>query len=330
MPDLRQMIANALPGGGDQPDRAYRLHTDEYVPDGIRRIARGQLHEAHDKLSGASTRKLGTAVHETRKHLKRLRACVRLSRDAIGEEAYERENVAFRTAGRELAAGRDAQVMLETLDALCERFDEELPRRATEGLRDRLQAQREALAPSRDNDDASIAAVLATLEQADARTPAWTFDDGDGFDALSPGLRRIYRRGRKRMRAAQKDPSPENLHEWRKRVKDLWHATQIVRDAHPKRLERFSKRAHKLADVLGDGHDLDVLRGFAVAHPECFADEDSRQALLAVVDRRREALRAKALKRGRKLYEPSPKRFVKRVERGWRKRASERPRPLAG
>jgi hypothetical protein len=44
-------------------------------------------------------------------------------------------------------------------------------------------------------------------------------------------LRRIYRRGRKAMQHAQADPTNENLHEWRKRVKDLWHAEQILRPA---------------------------------------------------------------------------------------------------
>jgi CHAD domain-containing protein len=313
----------------ERPGASYRLRADEHVPDGIRRIARGQLECAHDELSGASKRKLHEAVHETRKRLKRLRACVRLSRDAIGDEAYRHENAAFRAAGRELAAGRDAHVLLQTLDELRDRFAAELPERATAPLRERLAEQRAASAPARGQEHEGVDAVLAAIELARARTPAWTFSD-DGFDALSPGLLRIYRRGRKRMRIAVKDPSAENLHEWRKRVKDLWYATQIVREAQPKRLKRVSKRAHKLADALGDGHDLHILRGYAETHPLCFEDDASRQALLAVIDRRANVLRDKALQRGRELYEPSPKRFVKRIERGWRKHAEQGPRPLAG
>jgi hypothetical protein len=334
MADLRKTIAAVLPGVGGDEGRAvshqsYRLRADEHVPDGIRRIARGQLDRAHDELSGASKRKLHAAVHATRKRLKRLRACVRLSRDAIGDDAYRHENIAFRTAGRELAAGRDAHVLLETLDDLRERFADELPAGATARLRERLEQQRAAIGPAQGREHEGVDAVLATIELARARTPAWTFSD-DGFDALAPGLRRIYRRGRKRMRVARKDPTPENLHEWRKRVKDLWHATQIVREAQPKRLKRVSKDAHKLADLLSDGHDLTLLRSYAETHPHCFEDAASKDALLAVIDRRSGALRDKALKRGRKLYEPSPKRFVKRIERGWHKRAAQRPRPLAG
>ncbi|HEV7807981.1 MAG TPA: CHAD domain-containing protein [Solirubrobacteraceae bacterium] len=321
--------AQAFVAGADKPDRSYRLHADEHVPDGIRRIARGQLVDGHEELSGAPQRKLGSAVHETRKRLKRLRTLVRLSRDALGEETYQRENVAFRVTGRRLSASRDAHVLLETLDALRERFGDELPERVTATLRARLQVERDHAQAALRGDGSATTTVLGALTDAVARTPAWTFEDAD-FGALSPGLRRIYARGRKRLRAARKDPSPENLHEWRKRVKDLRYALQVVREAHPDRLGKLAKRAKALGDALGDAHDLHVLRDYAEAHPQCFDDETSRRALLAVVDRRSAALCDKALRRGRKLYERSPKAFVRKVARGWRKRAASRPEPQAG
>jgi CHAD domain-containing protein len=309
-------------------DRKPRLHTGEHVPDGIRRIARGQLLDGHEELSRAPDRKLAEAVHETRKRFKRLRALMRLSRDAIGDETYERENIAFRTAGRRLSAARDAQVLLETVDGLRERFADELPERVTATLRERVAGERRAAEDELRSDDADTTAVLASLTEAVARTPAWTFADDD-FGALSPGLRRIYGRGRKRMRTARKDPSPENLHEWRKRVKDLRYATQIVREARPKQLRRVSKRAKALGDVLGDLHDLHVLREYVELHLQHFDGETDRQALLAVIDRRCNALRDDAFRRGRRLYDRSPKAFARKVERGWRKRAG-RAQPLAG
>jgi len=58
------------------PERADRLRTDEPVPDGIRRIARGRLQDARDDLDGVSSRRLGATVHKTRKQIKRLRTSV--------------------------------------------------------------------------------------------------------------------------------------------------------------------------------------------------------------------------------------------------------------
>lgn len=314
------------------PDRAYRLRTDEPVPEGIRRVARGQLQDARDDLDGldeTSSPQLGKTVHETRKRFKRLRACVRVARDAIGEEIYERENAAFRTAGQRISGPRDAQVLLETLDALLERFVEELPVGVAAGLCKRLEQEKDAATASLRDGDGALAATSVTVDHALSRTTTWTFER-DGFDALSPGLRRIYRRGRKAMKAARKDPRAENLHEWRKRVKDLWHATEIVCDARPKRLERFAKRTHKLSSLLGDHHDLHVLREYVETHPQCFDDEASQQALLAVLDRRSQRLCEKALARGRKVYKVKPKRFVRDIERGWRKRAAAPPKPSDG
>ena len=63
-------------------ERAFRLYEDESTPDGIRRIARGQLDQSHDELADGPKRRFATAVHDTRKRFKRLRATVRLVRSS--------------------------------------------------------------------------------------------------------------------------------------------------------------------------------------------------------------------------------------------------------
>jgi CHAD domain-containing protein len=314
MTDQPEPLTAAFARAGVDPDRAYRLHGGEPVPDGMRRIARGRLDDARDALSAADDETLPEAVHETRKNLKRLRTTVRLTRDAIGERTYELENLVFRTAGRRLSAGRDAQVLLDTVGDLAERYPDELQGPTLATLRARLAEERDAAQRALGEDQRDE--VLAALEKARARTADWAFERAD-FGALAPGLRRIYRRGHRDMRAAQADPTPDNLHEWRKRVKDLWHATQILCEARPKRLDRFATRAHKLSELLGERHDLDVLRAYLEANPKALAHGPSRRALLAAIERRSDELRDEALRRGRKLYGRKPRRFVARMERDW-------------
>jgi CHAD domain-containing protein len=77
-------------------------------------------------LAKASDREIGEAVHEARKSLKRLRALVKISRPALGDARYRRENAEFRQTGRLLSAARDAKVLIETLDGLLERARDEL------------------------------------------------------------------------------------------------------------------------------------------------------------------------------------------------------------
>jgi hypothetical protein len=123
------------------------------------------------------------------------------------------------------------------------------------------------------------------------------------------------------MNAAAEEPSTENLHEWRKRVKDLWHAEQILRTASPKKMEKLAKRTHKLSDLLGDDHDLAELRHYAATHRQCFDGRVAQVALVAVIDRRRKDLQRRALSLGAKLYQRSPKRFVGSIKRRFNQRA---------
>jgi CHAD domain-containing protein len=309
--------------------RAYRLEDGEFVPDGMRRIARGQLDRGIEELEGQPNRKLDEAVHETRKRLKRLRASLRLARFAVGDETYRRENTTFRELGKRLSAPRDARVLIETLDALSERFGDELPQDQTGPLRERLEQSHKRAVSKLRRDRATLDAVRGELEEARIRSASWKYDS-DGFEALRPGLQRLYRRGRRSMRAAAAEPSDEHLHEWRKRAKDLWHALQILRPAAPKRMKARADQAHRLSDLLGDDHDLAVLREHVAKAAFPAAQEATRTALLSVIDRRRARLQREALKLGARVYGRRPKSYVRSVERRWQKRAAKQPEPIAG
>jgi CHAD domain-containing protein len=300
-----------------QAETAFCLYGKESIPDGIRRIVRGQLDQAHTALADSPDDALADAVHEARKSFKRLRATVRLARGAIGDKRYRKENTAFRDSARRLAGVRDASVLIETLANLS---GDELPTGTLARLREQLESEREQALRSLRENDQLVAAVLGDLDEARARTAAWTFDAA-GFEALEPGLRRIYRRGRKAMRQALADPADEHLHDWRKRVKDLWHAEQILLPAAPEKMTNLAKRTHDLSDLLGDDHDLAELSLYVARHSDCFDDGASQGALTAVIDRRRKQLQRQAFALGQELYRRKPKRFVKAIRKAWQKRA---------
>ena len=311
--------ADPPPAPAPPEPRRFRLIAGEAIPEGIRRVARSELAGAANELAVAGDDDLGSAVHSARKGVKRVRAALRLSRDAIDERIYVRENTELRTIAGRLSAARDAQVLLETLAGLEARHAADLPPDATAELRARLNDEHRRALDALAAEDVAATTTHA-LSEAGARTADWTFEHDD-FAALEPSLRRIYKRGRARLRTARAEPSAENLHDCRKRVKDLWHVAQLLQPAGPKRMKRLARRAHELADLLGDHHDLSVLRDYVEVHPHHFADAPTRDALLAVIDRRRGKLARRALKLGRRVYEPSPKKFTATVRRGWRGRA---------
>ncbi|MDQ3722975.1 MAG: CHAD domain-containing protein [Actinomycetota bacterium] len=308
----------AAPAPADPEQRRYRLLAGETIPEGIRRVADTQLAEAAVDLGGVHEADLGPAVHAARKRVKRVRAALRLSRSAIGDSMYRTENRQLRTIAAQLSTARDTRALLETLAGVEERVGDALAPDATVELRARLRDEHERALDALKEEGIDQATAQA-LEAAADRTTQWTFDRDD-FRAIKPELRRIYRRGRRLLRAARKEREAEHLHEFRKRAKDLWHASQLLHAAHPKRMKRLSRGAHELADLLGDHHDLSVLRDYVEVHPHHFEDAGTRDALLLVIDGRSDTLRRRALKVGRQVYKRSPKRFADDVERGWRTR----------
>jgi acyl-CoA hydrolase/CHAD domain-containing protein len=308
--EYRRIARDRKPAG-----RPFRLRAGEPIPDGLRRIAGEQVDMAIERLDGQTREDHPEAVHEARKGLKRLRAAIRLARGDLGDDVYRRENTTFREAGRRLADTRDAQVLVETLDKAVS--DDPAAARDLRQLHDALVSQRDGL--NRRSASGNSEEVLSELRQARERIDAWPLDE-ESFAALAPGLERIYRRGRRALKTARADPTDEHMHELRKRVKDLWHASQLLRPAAPKLMKALARDLHALADRLGDDHDLAVLLVWAKRHPEQVGANGTLAALEELVAARRAKLRADALRRADAIYKRKPRAFVKRTRRRWEKR----------
>ena len=280
--------------------RQYRLERSEPLPEGIARVARGRIDDAIEELSGATDSSPEEAVHNARKDLKKLRALLRLVRAELGKSVYQRENACFRDAAAALSGVRDADVMLATLEKL------ELDEAVSGPLRQALEAHR--LRTSGGGREQAAAEAVEVLSEARARIVDWPLDD-DSFDALEPGLRRMYRNGRRDWRAMRKERTTEGLHEWRKRTKELWYDHELLRSVWKPVMKAVASEAHELSDRLGDDHDLAILLDWAERHAEPTPE------LVEAVERRRAELQEEAFELGAQLYADRPKVFIRRLER---------------
>jgi CHAD domain-containing protein len=296
------------------PSRAYRLRRNEGTADGIRRIAAGRTGSATDQLRGRAAPDGQVAVHEARKDLKKLRSLLRLARDPLGEELYRRENDRFRDAGRLLSGIRDAQVRVETLHSLNERFPNELGEEGLEALTRSLSAAQEA-PDSRESADQRREAATQ-IEAGQVAIERWALGGG-GWELIEDGLARSYRRGRARLAEVAANPSDENVHEWRKRVKDLWYHLRILARTWPEIMEPTANQAHELSDLLGDHHDLSVLRDHASLVGDG-AQADDLRTLGKLIERRQAELLERAMPLGKRLYAEKPKAFRNRLASYWR------------
>lgn len=293
---------------------SYRLEPHEPLAEGIKRIALEQIEQALTQLTEQPDG-LDEAVHDARKRFKKVRAVLRLVRDEIGPEIYHRENIAFRDAGRRISAVRDSAVLIETLDYLAQRANGQLDPATVIKLRHRFTYAHKYLSTHVLENESTLAIVIDRVKQARARVDSWPIAQDD-FSAIDKGLRRVYKRGRKRLVDAYDSPSPANFHEWRKRTKYLWYHTRILKPLWPDILDELADQVHDLSDLLGLDHDLAVFQAKLDELPE-IAEDREKHDLAALVKQERAGLQHAAHPLGARIYVEKPKAFVKRFAGYW-------------
>jgi CHAD domain-containing protein len=285
---------------------AFRLDAQQTVHDSLLATVDGELEDAIASLSVTDPARRPEAVHDARKRIKKARSALRMVRGALGKRTARELNDELRAIAASLSDRRDADVLVETVDALHERFAGQIPAATFEALRARLSEQ------AASEGDGDTSGQVVRLELVRERLAA--ADVGDvRWSTVGTGLERAYRRGRKGYRAAAR-ASTEELHQWRKRAKDLWYQNRLIQGASPEVLKAYAKDAHELSDLLGDDHDLAVLRATIVYQdPPAASAPVDLDPVVDLIDERRGELQAEARRVARRLYAESPKAFSKRT-----------------
>ncbi len=282
---------------------------------GARRITRRRIKSALDTLG--SEKASDHSIHAARKELKKARATLRLLRDALGKSTYKRENAALRDAARPLSQVRDGRVLLDALKSLTQYYGAPASTLPLAGFKRALSRRRMQSRKNVLGEREPLRHARKTLREVSSRSAHWHVGH-HGWSVLGPGLKRTYTRGRDAFRQAKLRPTNENLHEWRKQTKYFWHQLQLFEPLGSERVGELTEIAHKLADFLGDDHDLAVLHERAVEARDTFPRAATHKALLILIQRCRASLQQKALQLGLRLYEESPAVFSSRVEKFWR------------
>ncbi len=283
---------------------SYRLKKDEPLASGLRRIARERLEKALGEMNGFSHEDEGAAVHATRKQIKRTRALLRLVRRHLGPAIFKGENQRLRDVARNFSGSRDAQVQLQVLEKLREGAGldpDSFPETAAA-----VECEKGKVAESFGREKNPTA---ASLQRVCDRLEGWPLENL-ASDDFACALKRTYRRGRKYLRAVESDPSAENFHTWRKRVKDLCYQAQILQQLNPTILCEIAGAAKILARHLGDLHDLAFFR----ERLETGADfpENERSLLLGLICSREQELECVTLDLGAQFYAEKPSDFGRR------------------
>jgi CHAD domain-containing protein len=291
----------------------YQFANGEAEHVALQRCAREQLDLAIEQLEQGVRNDPVKGVHEARKALKKVRSLLRLGRGALSSSERRRANAALRSAGQKLSPARDAEVMIQAVDDLSEHYAGQLPKTTWTAIKKHLEA--EAAGARGGLEESLIEQVVSELKSVRTEVEQW-HRRRSGWTAIGAGLMRGYTDGRHAYRQARRKPTVENLHEWRKRGKDLWYHLRLLQPVSPGIMRGQGKEAHRLSDVLGDDHDLAVLRAALVTRAAAIpADLDS---VLILIDHRREQLQSEAWVLGARLYAERDKAFLRRIRSYWK------------
>ncbi len=255
------------------------------------------------------------AVHEFRKSVRRARAVIRLLRPLIDEPEYAFLEQELRGALGAASGLRDADVLLGTLRAHPVRPgspEAAAARAAAKALEARVAALRAG--PPASVVLAEGAARLAPLPDALGAALPRALTPKD----VARGLARLFRRAEKALRDARRDACDETIHDWRKRVKELRYALELLdaaaggddpgrpAAASPPRETGLRRTAAQLAEGLGQVTDLIVLHRELLAL-EAPGDKGGLETLAARVEDRVQAGFREMVRLSRPLFGGKPR-----------------------
>jgi CHAD domain-containing protein len=281
----------------------YCLKLREPLADGLKRIFHEQIQSAL-KLCRHPAKERGVTVHEVRKHLKKLRAALRLTKNEVGKNRWAKEDLFLREIGRLVSDLRDAHVRYQTLIQLRDDAKQQFPR-----IEELLSMERESFS-------AAFAGwqkqAIPKLKRVRERLSKWPLS-GITWKQICGVIAKSYRRGQNRLAKALKKRDPESFHAWRMSVKELWYQLRILRPLNRLVLEEIASDAKTLGELLGRAHDFAFLLARLDRERGDQALYDELVQLQELIRKRGKRLHRDALELGRRFYAEPSEAFAKRI-----------------
>jgi CHAD domain-containing protein len=246
--------------------------------------------------------------------LKEMRAALELvrrdARDGDDAARFEQTRRALRDWGRLLAPVREADAVTFTLDELVARAARKRKARERDPAHTVRRARAEA-ARERATVQRAAGAIPAAIAADDVVRPDVLVELARGAheSAARFGVRRAYRRCREHLAVAARDPTPENMHELRKRAKLARAHVAMLADDDDGDWTKTSAHLDELNDLLGDAHDLELLARWLDEHAPA-------PKLHAYAERRRDKLHRRALHLAARVFDEKPRTFARRLLHG--------------
>jgi hypothetical protein len=252
-----------------------------------------------------------TSVHEARRHVKKARAALRLVDPVL--EAPSGTGAALRLANHLLAPISDGEAVADTFARIVRMNPRALAAVDGEVIHSRLLCLEKTVV-RRVRASGALSTAIAVLQNEREALSRWTLR-GSGFQAIAPGLKRCIRQARRSMYDAERHPTNEAFHRWRRRVKDHWLQLRLLEARCGGKLSACQRRLETLDGDLGELRNVALLK-LALAKLSIASPRDLRRCrrVLRVCERQ---LRRHAHTLGARIYATKPGAAVRAARGCW-------------
>jgi CHAD domain-containing protein len=300
---------------------SFALHHRKHIEDELAKIVRRELRDTVRELTASAGSKFGSAVHESRKSVKKVRAVAALLEQA-GAKLPRKDRKRLKSAASALSRLRDSAAIIDTLDRVRRRYPKQLPEH-TYGIMRRGLVHTRNLEQARAQRDGVVGEAAERLTKTRQSTKGWRSPAID-VSAMIEVVSASYRRSRNAMKRARATGQSATLHRWRKALKTLWYQLRLAKPL-TIGVAPLIADFKRLETELGDDHNLVVL---AATLRGC-RDLQSMRAEIRQIDRlaarMRQPLRRRAFALGRRLHRRKPKAFARWIRQSTKPPRAQRP-----
>jgi CHAD domain-containing protein len=286
---------------------SFEVHRAKHIEDQLTKIARRQLRNTADLLTSSPGRRLRSAVHESRKSVKKVRA-VAASLKQAGAKLPRKDRKRLKSVARALSKVRDGAAIIDTFDRVRRQFPKHLPEHTYGILRRSLIAARNRN-EARAQRDGIVADAVKRLKKTRKSIKTWASPSINASDMVAI-VAASYRRSRRAMKHAQATGQSASVHAWRKALKTLWYQLRLAR-ALTIRVAPFIAELERLEGKLGDDHNLVVLGATLRGCRELRSMRAATREIDRLAKRMRQQLRRRAFALGRRLHVRKPDAFAR-------------------
>ena len=291
---------------------AYAFNPHRTIADEVKRIADTQLAFALQHLQPAGSARADEAIHEARRHLKKVQALLRLLKPVFAGD-YRGAARRVRTAIRRLGPVADARAIIHTVERLAAHAPDARAAAAAAALHEALLLRASGI-DRKLQVDRVVPRVSRAVSLERTRVESWMIE-ADGLRAVAPGLTRAARRARRAMARARTAPTRRHYEAWRGRVRTLWLAVRLLERQCSRAFDADRRHLAALDECLGEYHSVLLLQ--RILKDECLVWRGDTTRLMKWLRHDLVALRRRAERLGQQALGERERAFQARVRDGW-------------